>query len=89
MTGMARRTRAESVGLVTTISAMAPRKRKTLRSAIEALAPKADLICVVSAVSRETISPLRGWSKKAGIEAGQMREDVASGGRRRCARRAS
>ena len=28
-----------------------------LRSATEAVAPTADLICVVSAVSRETISP--------------------------------
>ena len=45
-----------------------------MRSAIETLAPKADLICVVSAVSRETISPVRAVSKKRRIEPGEMRE---------------
>ena len=44
-------------GLVTTIIATAPTNSTRLRSATEALAPKADLICVVSAVRRETISP--------------------------------
>ena len=38
----------------------------TLRSATEAVAPTADLICVVSAVSRDTISPDCAVSKKAG-----------------------
>ena len=38
----------------------------TLRSATEAVAPTADLICVVSAVSRDTISPDWVVSKKAG-----------------------
>ena len=38
----------------------------TLRSASEAVAPTADLICVVSADRRETISPDWAASKKAG-----------------------
>ena len=37
-----------------------------LRSASEADAPTADLICTVSAVSRETISPVWLTSKKFG-----------------------
>ena len=37
-----------------------------LRSATEAVAPTADLICVVSAASRDTISPDCAVSKKAG-----------------------
>ena len=44
--------------------AAAPMKRTKLRSATEALAPKADLIWVVSAVRRETISPDFTVSKK-------------------------
>jgi hypothetical protein len=36
-----------------------------LRNAIDIEAPTADLICVVSAVSRETISPVRAVSKNA------------------------
>ena len=59
-------TRPDSLGLVITIIASAPRPRMTLRSATEAVAPTADLICVVSAVSRETISPDCAVSKKAG-----------------------
>src|SRR3712207_8734513 len=66
MTGIARSTSAESFGLVMIMSVAAPRNRKTLRSAIEMLTPKAALTWVVSAVRRETISPLRVWSKKAG-----------------------
>ena len=54
----------------------APTKRTRLRSAIEALAPTADLICVVSAVSRETISP-----ERAGVEEGRRR--AAADARRR------
>ena len=69
MTGMARSTRADSFGLVTIIRATAPKNRKALRRAIEMLTPKADLTCVVSAVSRDTISPLRALSKKAGSRA--------------------
>ena len=49
-----------------------------LRSATEAVAPTADLICVVSAVSRDTISP--DWAR---VEEGRrqprhMREHVAA-----------
>ena len=57
---------AESCGLVATISTMAPITMMPLRSAIEAVEPKVDLIWVVSAVSRETRSPARLESKKAG-----------------------
>ncbi|MDF2812434.1 MAG: hypothetical protein K0S56_3465 [Microvirga sp.] len=63
---MANSTRAESFGLVTIIKTTAPANRKALRSAIEMLTPKAAFTWVVSAVSRETISPLLVWSKKAG-----------------------
>ena len=66
MTGMASSTRAESFGLVMIISTVAPMNRNRLRRAIEMLTPKAALTWVVSAVSRETISPLLVWSKKAG-----------------------
>ena len=37
-----------------------------LRKATEAVAPTTDLICVVSAASRDTISPDCERSKKAG-----------------------
>ena len=57
MSGMAMRTRLDSLGLETVIITSAPIKSTMLRSAMEALAPKADLISVVSAVRRETISP--------------------------------
>jgi hypothetical protein len=49
-----------------------------LRSATEAVAPTADFICVVSAVSRDTISPDWAVSKKAATGAVTMREDVAA-----------
>ena len=42
ITGIAMSTRADSFGLVTIISTMAPRKRNALRRAIEAVAPNAD-----------------------------------------------
>jgi len=42
----------------------APTNRTKLRSATEIDEPTADLICVVSAVSREISSPLRAESKK-------------------------
>jgi hypothetical protein len=54
------------LGLVTTIMPTAPRPRMTLRSATEAVAPTADFTCVVSAVSREMISPDCAVSKKDG-----------------------
>ncbi len=63
---MASRTKPESRGLVITIITVAPTNSTTLRSAIDTDAPTADLICVVSAVSREISSPLRAESKKAG-----------------------
>ena len=63
---MASSTRPESLGLVITIIAVAPMNSIMLRSAIETEAPTADLIWVVSAVRRETNSPLREESKKAG-----------------------
>ena len=59
-------TRLDSFGLVTTIMPRAPSPRMVLRSATEAVAPTADLTCVVSAERRETISPDCTVSKKAG-----------------------
>ena len=41
-----------------TIMADAPMNKTTLRKAIDTEAPTADLICVVSAVRRDTSSPL-------------------------------
>ena len=55
-----------SFGLVTIIMPTAPRPITVLRRASEAVAPTADLICVVSAASRETISPDCAVSKKPG-----------------------
>ena len=55
---MARPASPASFGLVTIIMTMAPTSITPLRSAIEAVEEKADLICVVSAVSRETTSPV-------------------------------
>jgi len=63
MIGIAPSTNRDKRGLVTTIMAAPPRKSSKLRNAIETEAPTADLICVVSAVSRETISPVRAVSK--------------------------
>ena len=51
---------------MTTIIAVAPMNSIRLRSAIDTEAPTADLIWVVSAVSREISSPERAESKKAG-----------------------
>ncbi len=51
---------------MTTIMAAAPKNMSKLRSAIDTEAPTADLIWVVSAVSREISSPERAESKKAG-----------------------
>ncbi len=65
MSGMAMSTKPDSRGLVTTIMNEAPRNRTRLRSATETDEPTAALIWVVSAVSRETISPVLASSKKA------------------------
>ena len=51
-----------------------PRNRRRLRSATETEVPTAALIWVVSAVSREMISPVLAASKKAGDSVGEMRE---------------
>ena len=66
MNGMASSTSADSLGLVQIIRTTAPTNSATLRKATETLDPKAALTCVVSAVSLDTISPLRAASKKAG-----------------------
>src|SRR5271157_1428704 len=58
MIGMAASTKADSLGLVTTIIAIAPTKRKKLRSASEADEPNVALSWVVSAERREAISPV-------------------------------
>jgi hypothetical protein len=60
---MAPSTKADSFGLDTTIMAVAPMKSTTLRKATDTEEPTAALIWVVSAVSRETISPVLAWSK--------------------------
>ncbi len=66
MSGIATRTRIESLGLVITIIVTAPTNRKALRRRIEIEMPNTDLTCVASAVSREMISPDCERSKKAG-----------------------
>ena len=70
-------TMAESRRLVATIIASAPSVMMALRSAIEAVEAKVDLICVVSAVSRETRSPARLESKKAGSSRVRWRKTSA------------
>ncbi len=65
MIGIAASTKAESLGLVTTIMTLAPTNKTRLRSATEIDEPTLALICVVSAVSRDTISPVLAASKKA------------------------
>src|SRR5260370_41151083 len=57
--GIARRTKPESRGLVITIIAAAPMNSITLRSAIDTDAPTADLIWVVSAGGRGARPPPR------------------------------
>ena len=66
MIGIATSTNSDRRGLVTTIMAAEPKNSTTLRSATETDEPTALLICVVSAVSREVISPVLALSKKAG-----------------------
>ncbi len=61
---MAPSTNSDSRGLVTTIMMAPPKNSTRLRSAIDTEAPTADLIWVVSAVSRDTISPVLAESKK-------------------------
>ncbi len=51
---------------------------KKLRSATEAEAPKAAFNCVVSAVRRDSNSPIRALSKKLASRTGEMFEDGAA-----------
>jgi uncharacterized protein (UPF0333 family) len=55
---MARPARPASFGLVKIIMAIAPISITAFLSAIEAVDENADFICVVSAVRRETTSPV-------------------------------
>ena len=58
ITGMAIKTSADNFALVMIIIMMAPKNKNRLRSSMEAEAPKADFICVVSAVRRDNNSPI-------------------------------
>ena len=62
---MAASTNSDRRGLVTTIMVAAPTNSTKLRSATDTAEPTAALIWVVSAVSRDTISPVFTISKKA------------------------
>src|ERR1700733_10802537 len=63
MSGMATSTKADSLGLLYAIRATAPMNMKRVRKAIDADEPNAALICVVSAVRRDTSSPVRALSQ--------------------------
>jgi len=66
ITGIASSTKPDSFGLVITIMVVAPMNSIRLRSGDRhPMRPTADLIWVVSAVSRDTSSPLRAESKNA------------------------
>ena len=65
ITGMAAITKRDSRGLVTAIITAEPRNSTRLRNATDTEVPTALLIWVVSAVRRDTSSPLRALSKKA------------------------
>ena len=69
---------SDSLGEVTTIMMSAPMPSKVLRRAMEAVAPTADLICVVSAVRRDTISPECGGIEKVDAEAGDVCKNISS-----------
>ena len=56
-----------SFTLVTNMSARPPAKSSALRSAMEMLVPTTAWMSVVSAVSRESTSPLRVISKNCGL----------------------
>ena len=60
-------TKADNFSLVTTISARPPTNITTLRMATEADEPTTVWISVVSAVRRDSTSPVRVTSKKAGV----------------------
>ena len=75
---MAASTNSDSRGLVTTIMAAAPTNSTRLRSATDTEAPTADLICVVSAVSREISLAGLGGVEERRRQRGEMREHVAA-----------
>ncbi len=75
---MAPSTNSDSRGLVTTIMAAAPTNSTRLRSATDTEAPTADLICVVSAVSREVSLAGLGGVEERRRQPRQMREHVAA-----------
>ena len=77
ISGIASSTKPDSRGLVITIIAVAPMNSIRLRSAIETEAPTADLICVVSAVSREISSPRARGIEERRRQRHQVREHVA------------
>ena len=74
----ARARTADRRGLVTTIMAAAPTNSTRLRNAIETEAPTADLIWVVSAVSREISSPVLARVEEGGRKRGEMGEHVGA-----------
>ena len=76
--GMAASTKADSRGLVITIMAAAPTNSTRLRSATDTDEPTADLICVVSAVSREISSPVLAVVEEGGRQRGEMAEHLAA-----------
>ena len=67
-------TNTDSRGLVTTIMTTEPMNSTRLRSATDTDVPTALLICVVSAVSREMISPVLARVEEGGRQHGQVRE---------------
>ena len=75
---MAPSTNADSLGLVTTIMIAAPTNSTRLRSAIDTEAPTADLIWVVSAVSRDSSSPLCDAVEERGRQRGEMTEHLGA-----------
>src|SRR5207245_267388 len=76
ISGIASSTKPDNFGLVITIMAVAPMNSIMLRSAIDTDAPTADLIWVVSAVSRDTSSAERAESKDAGQRASAVAGDI-------------
>ena len=69
---------AASLGLVTIIITTAPVAITRLRSATEADDPTTVCTSVVSAVSRDSTSPVRVVSKKLGLKLKTWREDLAA-----------
>ena len=74
MSGISPSTSTESFALVTNIMISAPTSSTRLRNVCEKAVPIADLICVVSAVSRDITSPDWMVSKKPGLWAERRRK---------------